>query len=123
MTVDSPGIDRRPIDQMIVDVGPEAFRRLAALFQEETRGAVVEMQRCLAAADWRELGRQAHSLKHSTASFGLADLAAVSLRLESAADGGDAEAAAGHLAALAARAEIVLTEFSKLIEDIAGGTV
>jgi HPt (histidine-containing phosphotransfer) domain-containing protein len=83
-------LDRAPIEQMIADVGAEAFQRLARLFEEETRQAVVEMRRLLAVADWRELGRQAHSLKHSTASFGLDELAAVALALETAADASNA---------------------------------
>jgi|SRR5581483_9199655 len=93
-------LDRRPIEQMIADVGEDAFQRLARLFETETREAVVEMRRLLAAQDWRELGRQAHSLKHSTASFGLADLAAVALALEQAADAAQADEAAALVARL-----------------------
>src|SRR5689334_22458309 len=93
-------LDRRPIDQMIADVGGEAFQRLARLFQEETRAAIVEMRRLLGVEDWRELGRQAHSLKHSTASFGLVDLAALALALETAADASDAKESAARIAQL-----------------------
>jgi HPt (histidine-containing phosphotransfer) domain-containing protein len=81
-------LDRRPIEQMISDVGEAAFQRLARLFENETREAVVEMRRLLNLKDWRELGRQAHSLKNSTASFGLEDLSVVAYALEQAADGG-----------------------------------
>ena len=94
-------LDRRPIEQMIADVGEEAFQRLARLFETETRAAIVEMRRLLGAADWRELGRQAHSLKHSTASFGLTDLAEAAYGLERAAD----SARTGEAAALVARLE------------------
>jgi HPt (histidine-containing phosphotransfer) domain-containing protein len=87
-------LDRGPIEQMIADVGAEAFRRLARLFEEETRAAVVEMRRLLGAQDWCELGRQAHSLKHSTASFGLVDLAALALALETTADAANANESA-----------------------------
>ncbi|HVY98998.1 MAG TPA: Hpt domain-containing protein [Dongiaceae bacterium] len=79
-------LDRRPIEQMIADVGGAAFQRLARLFEAETRDAVKEMRRLLAAQDWRELGRQAHSLKHATASFGLVDMAEAAYALERAAD-------------------------------------
>lgn len=79
-------LDRRPIEQMIADVGEVAFQRLAHLFETETRDTVAEMRRLLGGQDWRELGRQAHSLKHATASFGLADLAEAAYGLESAAD-------------------------------------
>ena len=78
-------IDRRPIDQMVLDVGGEAFQRLARLFEDETRGAVVALRALLIAEDWRELGRQAHSLKHATSSFGLIDLAALAALIEKAA--------------------------------------
>ena len=86
-------LDRRPIEQMITDVGAEAFQRLARLFAAETRAAVGEMQRLSAAGDWRELGRQAHSLKNSTASFGLVELSAIARALEAAADAGQAASA------------------------------
>jgi len=112
-------IDRRPIDQMILDVGPEAFRRLARLFQDETRGAAAEMRGLFAAQDWRELGRHAHSMKHATASFGLVDLAAAAAGLEQAADGGDAGAAAGSLAQLTDRIDAEVTAFAALIDEIA----
>jgi len=79
-------VDRRPIDQMVLDVGPEAFQRLVKLFDEETRGVVLELRRLFAAQDWRELGRQAHSLKHATSSFGLVELAEIAAQIEKAAD-------------------------------------
>jgi HPt (histidine-containing phosphotransfer) domain-containing protein len=87
-------LDRRPIEQMIADVGEAAFQRLARLFEAETREAVIEMRRRLGAQDWRELGRQAHSLKNSTASFGLADASAVAFALERAADAAQSTKAA-----------------------------
>ncbi|MES1151908.1 MAG: Hpt domain-containing protein [Dongia sp.] len=99
-------LDRRPIEQMIADVGEAAFQRLARLFEAETRDAVVEMRRLLTAQDWRELGRQAHSLKNATASFGLADLSIVAAALEVAADAGRGEEAArlvAHLEQLVAK--------------------
>jgi HPt (histidine-containing phosphotransfer) domain-containing protein len=87
-------LDRRPIDQMIADVGEEAFHRLARLFESETREAVIEMRRLLGIQDWRELGRQAHSLKHATASFGLTGLAETAFALERAADAAKPDEAA-----------------------------
>ena len=87
-------LDRAPIEQMIADVGEDAFQRLARLFEEETRSAVAEIRRLLGVRDWRELGRQAHSLKNSTASFGLVDLAAAALALETAADASNANESA-----------------------------
>src|SRR3569623_1156082 len=86
-------VDRRPIDQMVLDVGGDAFQRLARLFEEETRGAVVALRSLLGTRDWRDLGRQAHSLKHATSSFGLTELAGLAALIEQAADAHrDAEA-------------------------------
>ena len=112
-------VDRCPIEQMVLDVGEPAFLRLARLFEAETRDAVVEMRRRLAIADWRELGRQAHSLKHATASFGLTELAAAAQAVEQAADGGDAEAATWSMASLTDRTEATIVEFTALIAEIA----
>jgi HPt (histidine-containing phosphotransfer) domain-containing protein len=113
------GLDRRPIDQMVLDVGGDAFQRLARLFEEETRGAVVALRSLLGAQDWRELGRQAHSLKHATSSFGLTDLAAIAALIEKAADahrGADAEV---QLALLEAEVDSHLAELDRVLKAIA----
>jgi HPt (histidine-containing phosphotransfer) domain-containing protein len=113
------GLDRRPIDQMVLDVGGEAFQRLARLFEEETRGAVVALRSLLGTQDWRELGRQAHSLKHATSSFGLTDLAAIAALIEKAADahrGADAEV---QLALLEAEVDSDLAELDRVLLSIA----
>ena len=111
-------LDRRPIEQMVSDVGPEAFQRLAALFGAETRTAVGEMARLLARRDWRELGRQAHSLKNSTASFGLADLAETARLLETAADSGHGEEAATQVTALQDTLAESLAELDRFVREI-----
>jgi HPt (histidine-containing phosphotransfer) domain-containing protein len=113
------GLDRRPIDQMVLDVGGDAFQRLARLFEEETRGAVVALRSLLGTQDWRELGRQAHSLKHATSSFGLTDLAAIAALIEKAADahrGADAEV---QLALLEAEVDSDLAELDRVLLSIA----
>jgi HPt (histidine-containing phosphotransfer) domain-containing protein len=104
-------LDRRPIEQMIADVGEAAFQRLALLFETETRQAVVEMRRRLGAQDWGELGRQAHSLKNSTASFGLAELSVVALALERAADAAQSAKAAALVAHLE---QVIVGELGEL---------
>src|SRR4051794_36660352 len=101
-------LDRRPIDQMALDVGPEAFQRLVLLFEDETRGAVVALRTLLTEQDWRELGRQAHSLKHATSSFGLTDLAAIAAGIERGADAHLGADAAVHMAALEQKVDIEL---------------
>lgn len=112
------GLDRRPIDQMVLDVGGEAFQRLARLFEEETRGGVVALRMLLSDRDWRELGRHAHSLKHATSSFGLVDLAAIAALIETAADmerGAEAEV---QLALLEAAVDLDLAELDRVLKTI-----
>jgi HPt (histidine-containing phosphotransfer) domain-containing protein len=111
-------LDRRPIDQMVLDVGGEAFQRLARLFEDETRGAVVALRTLLAAEDWRELGRQAHSLKHATSSFGLVELAALSALIEKAADAHMGPEAEAQLAVLEAEVDGDLAELDRLLGSI-----
>ena len=111
-------VDRRPIDQMIEDVGPEAFQRLVRLFAEETRDAAAELQRQLAARNWRELGRQAHSLKHATSSFGLTELAARAAALEKAADAQLGVEAGVQLAALEQETAADLAALNQLLSAI-----
>jgi HPt (histidine-containing phosphotransfer) domain-containing protein len=112
-------VDRRPIDQMVLDVGGEAFQRLARLFEDETRGAVVALRTLLNARDWRELGRQAHSLKHATSSFGLNDLAASAALIEKAADAHKAPEAEAQLVLLEAEVDADLAELDRLLKTIA----
>jgi HPt (histidine-containing phosphotransfer) domain-containing protein len=111
-------VDRRPIDQMVLDVGGEAFQRLARLFEEETRGAVAGLRSVLTARDWRELGRQAHSLKHATSSFGLIDLAGTAALLEQAADAQDGVEAEAQLSMLEAEVYADLTALGRVLKTI-----
>jgi HPt (histidine-containing phosphotransfer) domain-containing protein len=111
-------VDRRPIDQMVLDVGGDAFQRLARLFEDETRGAVVALRTLLDNHDWRELGRQAHSLKHATSSFGLNDLASIAALIERAADTHKSAEAAVQLALLEAEADADLAELDRVLKTI-----
>jgi HPt (histidine-containing phosphotransfer) domain-containing protein len=111
-------VDRRPIDQMVLDVGADAFQRLARLFEEETRGAVVALRTLLTDKDWRELGRQAHSLKHATSSFGLSDLAAIAALIEQAADARKGAEAEVQLAVLEAGVDADLAELDRVLKTI-----
>ena len=111
-------VDRRPIDQMVLDVGGEAFQRLARLFEDETRGAVVALRALLSAEDWRELGRQAHSLKHATSSFGLIELASIAALIEKAADAHKRREAEAQLTLLEAEADGDLAELDRLLRTI-----
>ena len=112
------GVDRRPIDQMVLDVGGGAFQRLARLFEEETRGAVVALRSLLGMQDWRELGRQAHSLKHATSSFGLTELAAIAARIENAADAKAGAEAEAQLVVLEAEVDGDLAELDRVLRTI-----
>jgi HPt (histidine-containing phosphotransfer) domain-containing protein len=114
-------LDRRLIGQMVADVGAEAFQRLAALFQEETRQAAKEIARLAGmpppGTDWRELGRRAHSLKHAAESFGLVELAAIAFQIEHAADAKDRPRVAQGVSALDIVADAGLAELSALRDD------
>jgi HPt (histidine-containing phosphotransfer) domain-containing protein len=112
------GLDRRPTDQMVLDVGGDTFQRLARLFEEETRGAVVALRTLLGTQDWRELGRQAHSLKHATGSFGLTDLATMAALIEKAADAQRGAEAEAQLALLEAAVDANLAELTRLLDQI-----
>src|SRR3954466_15219639 len=112
------GVDRRPIDQMVLDVGGDAFQRLARLFEDETRGAVVALRPLLDNHDWRELGRQAHSLKHATSSFGLNELAAMAALIEQAADAYKGAEAEMQLALLEAAVHADLAELDRVLRTI-----
>lgn len=112
------GVDRRPIDQMVLDVGGDAFQRLARLFEEETRGAAVALRALLNDQDWRELGRQAHSLKHATSSFGLNELASMAALIEHAADLHKSAEAEMQLALLEAAVDADLAELDRVLKTI-----
>jgi len=112
-------IDRRPIDQMVLDVGPEAFQRLVLLFADETKGTVVALRTLLTDQDWRELGRQAHSLKHATSSFGMVDLAVIAAGIEKAADAHLPAEAAVHVASLEAEVDAELAVLDEVLKTIA----
>jgi len=112
------GVDRSPLDQMVLDVGGDAFQRLARLFEEETRGAVVALRSLLNDQDWRELGRHAHSLKHATSSFGLTDLAAIAALIERAADLHKGAEAERQLALLEAAVDADLAELDRVLKTI-----
>jgi len=82
------------VEQLIQDIGPAAFCRLARLFVEETAdelAAIATLAGSLRAEapGFRELGRRAHSLKNAAGSFGLAGLALSARRLERACDNAD----------------------------------
>ncbi|HVO01415.1 MAG TPA: Hpt domain-containing protein [Candidatus Cybelea sp.] len=114
-------IDRRLIDQMRSDVGDAAFLRLAGLFEEETRASVIALRRLFDAQDWRELGRQAHSLKHACASFGLTDLAEAAATIETAGDAASSEGVERNLVALEAEMGGALEAFAAICRSVNGG--
>jgi HPt (histidine-containing phosphotransfer) domain-containing protein len=72
----------------------------------------------LVAKDWRELGRQAHSLKHATSSFGLTGLAAIAAGIESAADAHQGAEAETQLALLEAEVDADLAELDRVLRTI-----
>lgn len=85
-------LDQAVIAQLIADIGDEAFMRLSRQFLDETRHRIGAMIDARKAADWRELGRHAHSLKSTALSFGLPKTGLQARDLQMAADRGDIEA-------------------------------
>ncbi len=108
------------VEQMILDIGPAAFCRLARLFVEETVGEVATMEALAGSlqattADCRELGRRAHSLKNAAGSFGLAGLAQAARKVERACDSNDVAAALPATAALRAAGDMEMPDLLDLI--------
>ena len=113
--------DRPIVDQMILDVGGEAFSRLAKLFIDETAAELDAIERLAASSqDMRELGRRAHSLKNAAGSFGLAALAAAARELEAASDAADGHAATRAAQQLRAAHDAGMPALLNIVGDFSG---
>jgi HPt (histidine-containing phosphotransfer) domain-containing protein len=66
-------------------------------------------------AEYRELGRRAHSLKNAAGSFGLADLALAARRLEQACDHADVAAVMPAAAGLRVAGDAEMPDLIELI--------
>lgn len=113
--------DRPTADQMIRDVGAEAFCRLATYFVEET-GHEIEAIEALAVqspkgATLKELGRRGHSLKNAAGSFGLAEIAQAARALEAAGDSSNGREAVRLALSLRVVCESSLPKLRAFIEE------
>ncbi len=115
------------VEQMIQDVGPATFCRLARMFIEEAAGELAAVEALAAslragAPECRELGRRAHSLKNAAGSFGLDALALAARRLEQACDNADPAAALPAAAGLRAAGDAEMPDLLELIARISAET-
>ncbi|HYB08385.1 MAG TPA: Hpt domain-containing protein [Alphaproteobacteria bacterium] len=90
-TSDSPEsdiVDSAVLEQLESDTSRDTLRHLVEAYIEETRPRIERMVQALARNDLSLLGRDAHSLKSSSQTFGARKLGALAAELEEAiADG------------------------------------
>jgi CheY-like chemotaxis protein len=75
------------------------FRRLVALFREDTPRSLAELDSAAARGDGRSIARLAHAVKGSAAYFGARQFQELCSRMESAGNAGNMDAIPGLLAA------------------------
>lgn len=81
------------LEQLDNELDADSVRTMVEEFLAELPVRVARLKNLLATAPWPETAREAHSLKGSSASFGLESLAAKFQALEELADGGGGPAA------------------------------
>jgi HPt (histidine-containing phosphotransfer) domain-containing protein len=112
-------LDRVIIDQLIEDIGQEAFLRLSRQFLDETRDRLASITACREAAQWRDMARHAHSLKSTSQSFGLPRTGRVAQSLQVAGDQEDISAIDLLIPSLIDTAAIECREFEALQDAMA----
>jgi CheY-like chemotaxis protein/HPt (histidine-containing phosphotransfer) domain-containing protein len=110
---DRAGIDRAALDQLLESVGGDRgfLDEMLALYFEDASGQIAALRAALDAGDVDGLGRAAHCLKSTSASFGALRLAAACKELESLAKSADLDQAATRVALIQteyAAAEVAL---------------
>ncbi len=68
--------------QLIEDTSLSAVNRMMAVFISETNKRIDSMVELIASEDWQELGKEAHSLKSSAASYGALALSSLAEKIE-----------------------------------------
>jgi HPt (histidine-containing phosphotransfer) domain-containing protein len=71
------------LNQLIEDTSLAAVNRMMAVFISETNKRIQSMNDLIGAEDWVELGKEAHSLKSSAASYGALALSSLAEKIES----------------------------------------
>jgi HPt (histidine-containing phosphotransfer) domain-containing protein len=76
-------ISEKVLYQLIEDTSLAAVNRMMAVFVSETNKRIQSMLELIAKEDWIELGKEAHSLKSSAASYGALSLSTLAEKIES----------------------------------------
>lgn len=98
-TPDSAGlIDRRVLDQLLEDVGPENAEAILDSFLREIERQSLALEEAAERSDLTALGRAAHRMKSSAASFGALRLSGLLGGIEQAAYAGESAVALGSMA-------------------------
>jgi PAS domain S-box-containing protein len=75
-------ISKTVLFQLIEDTSLAAVNRMMAVFVSETNKRIQIMQALIEEEDWTELGKEAHSLKSSAASYGALSLSTLAEKIE-----------------------------------------
>ena len=93
-------VDSTVLAQLESDTSRETLRHLVETYVEETRPRIERMVQALARNDVTLLGRDAHSLKSTSQTFGALKLGALAAELEKAITDGKLQAASDIMARL-----------------------
>ncbi len=77
------------LEQMAEDVGPETIERLLAVFEQDMVQRLGSFKNAIRHENWELMQREAHTLKSSSASCGLASFSATMAAIESALEHGN----------------------------------
>ncbi len=106
-------IDWQVLEQMVEDVGPETIERLLSVFEQDMVQRLGSFKNAIRNENWELMKREAHTLKSSSASCGLASLSATMEEIESALEHGNRLQAvdrAAHVDGLALAAQSALRD-------------
>lgn len=98
-------LDRKTIEMLCFELDRESVEEMVRMFLDDLDGQVANCVRLLAAEEWGNLEREAHSLKGSAASLGADTLAEAAHKTEDAAAKSDAFRASEGVARLREVAE------------------
>ncbi len=75
-------ISKKVLFQLIEDTSLSAVQRMMAVFENETNKRIYSMADLIVNENWVELGKEAHSLKSSAASYGALTLSTLAAKIE-----------------------------------------
>ncbi len=75
-------VSEKVLYQLIEDTSLSAVNRMMTVFTSETNKRIQSMVELISNKDWKELGREAHSLKSSAASYGALALSSLAEQIE-----------------------------------------